>query len=609
MSGWRVPGFTEVRELGAGGQGRAVLVREDGSGRLMVLKYVFAAADPETREWFRRESALMKGVVSPYVARWYDYFDDPSGSAILMEAIDGISLREVIAEHGSLDPLASLVVLKGSLLGLAAAHAVSVVHRDYKPNNVVVRGDGVSKLIDFGIAALSGGRGPRAGTPAYMAPEQWRDEPATPATDVYAATCVFFECVTGRRPYEADGVATWRAQHVGAPIPVEDVPEPLRPLIEHGMAKDATARFASAARFVDELEEAATHAYGPEWETRGARRLAMLGTALAALFPLAGLLAGSGGTTTGAGAAGGTGTSGTGTSGGSTAHGTAHLTRVAGTKLGAKVAVGLGVGAVVAAGAAGVYVSRPHHRPTRTATPTPLVRPVSFDVRTESRNFPGMPFDLDRAQYITVSGYRDPAIQQKVDQALHEPIDTGVAEARAMWGDFCKRNQQPSPRTPRPIHVSARIVLRGPRVLSVLSIVDVPVCVAGGSSIASRAVNIDLTTGRVLTQADIFRTGVLTQAGFRALADRVPQPKANGACDYMPMTLYRGSISGMSIGLASDHLEFNWYPGENCMGLFTMVKVPYARLSDLLNPQILALVGASAANSPSPSGRPSPSNS
>lgn len=76
-------------------------------------------------------------------------------------------------------PEAALTVLKGSLLGLAAAHAVGVVHRDYKPANVVVQPDGTSKLIDFGIAVLTG-QGSRAGTPAYMAPEQWQGGPASP---------------------------------------------------------------------------------------------------------------------------------------------------------------------------------------------------------------------------------------------------------------------------------------------------------------------------------------------------------------------------------------------------------------------------------------------
>ena len=88
------------------------------------------------------------------------------------------------------------MVLKGSLLGLAAAHAMGIVHRDYKPENVLVDAEGTSKLTDFGVAARRE-QHPACGTPLYMAPEQWDGSPATPATDIYAATAVFFECLTG----------------------------------------------------------------------------------------------------------------------------------------------------------------------------------------------------------------------------------------------------------------------------------------------------------------------------------------------------------------------------------------------------------------------------
>lgn len=275
VEGWRVPGFAELKELGEGGQGRAVLVRDEASGRIAVLKYVSAAASPTARERFRRESALLKQVSSPYVAGWFGHFEHSSGSAILMEAVDGVSLRKVLDEHGALEPWTALTVLKGSLLGLASAHAVEVVHRDYKPGNVVVRGDGCSKLIDFGIAGLWGEEGSRSGTPAYMSPEQWRGEPASPATDVYAATCVFFECVTGHRPDRA------------VPLSAEEAPEPVRRLVLRGMADSAADRPQTASVFVDELETCATQAYGPAWENRGVEALAAASAALAAVFPLA----------------------------------------------------------------------------------------------------------------------------------------------------------------------------------------------------------------------------------------------------------------------------------------------------------------------------------
>ncbi|WP_207943219.1 protein kinase [Actinomadura sp. KC345] len=101
---------------------------------------------------------------SPHVARLYRLVMGPETAAIVMEAIDGAPLKDVLERHGPLAPEAALTVLKGSLLGLAAAHAVGVVHRDYKPANVVVPADGQSRLVDFGIAASAGQEAGGAGT-------------------------------------------------------------------------------------------------------------------------------------------------------------------------------------------------------------------------------------------------------------------------------------------------------------------------------------------------------------------------------------------------------------------------------------------------------------
>jgi hypothetical protein len=284
VSEWTLPGFTEVARLGAGGFGRVVLARHDGTGQVVAIKYLFAGGD---RDAFRREAALLRRVVSPHVARLYDFVEAAGGAAIVMEAVPGVSLRGVLTSSGSLPPESALAVLKGSLLGLAAAHAAGTVHRDYKPGNVLVQPNRQSKLVDFGIALLTGHSGQTGGTPAYMAPEQWQGAPATPATDVYAATCVFFQCVTGARPYDAPTTEELRALHLRGAPPVSHVPEPLRPLVTRGMAKSVTERPAGAAEFVTELESAARSAYGQEWEESGWHRLATAAGALLAASPMA----------------------------------------------------------------------------------------------------------------------------------------------------------------------------------------------------------------------------------------------------------------------------------------------------------------------------------
>ncbi|MCC5578684.1 protein kinase [Microtetraspora sp. AC03309] len=289
MNAWTVPGYREVRELGAGGAGRVVLATYEATGAFVAIKYLRPELrrDPRFLEGFRREARVMVEINDPNIVRLYEYVETVAGAAIVMELVDGVSLRRILTEHGTTSPEAALVVLKGSLTGLSAAHSSGIVHRDYKPENVLVQADGTSKLSDFGIAAPSGDPGLPAGTPPYMAPEQWEGGPAGPTTDVYAATCVFFECLTGRRPYRADHTAGLRHQHQNAPIPVADVPSSVRGLVGRGLAKNPTDRPATARAFIGDLEAAATSAYGPDWEQRGRRHLAELATLLALTFPLA----------------------------------------------------------------------------------------------------------------------------------------------------------------------------------------------------------------------------------------------------------------------------------------------------------------------------------
>jgi serine/threonine protein kinase len=282
---WAVPGYTEQRELGRGASGRVVEAVNDTTGQRVAIKYLSPALvrDQAFMWGFRTEAQMLRSLGVPQVVQVYDYVEQPGqGAAIVMELVNGVSLHEMIVRRGPTRPEAALAVLKGSLLGLAAAHTLGIVHRDYKPENVLVDTAGNSKLADFGVAIKAGKATSTAGTPLYMAPEQWRGAPASPATDVYAATAVFFECLTGKTPFSGK-LLQLQEQHVTASVPVDRVDMPLQDLIARGMAKNPAGRPQSAIAFVAELEAVAGAAYGPDWEERGRSHLA---ERVAALLPL-----------------------------------------------------------------------------------------------------------------------------------------------------------------------------------------------------------------------------------------------------------------------------------------------------------------------------------
>ena len=289
MGDWKVAGFTELKALGSGGFGTVVLARHDASGTPVAIKYLRAdlLADPGFAQMFRAEAAVLASLADPNVVRLYEYLESPAGAAIVMELVEGVSLREILARQGRTTAEAALVVLQGSLLGLAAAHRRGVVHRDFKPENVLVAGDGASKLSDFGIAARAGERPMPAGTLAYAPPEQFAGGSASPAGDVYAATATFYECLTGRPPFSGTTAEALLQAHLSQPVPLEPVPGPLRPLVEAGMAKEPGRRPVDGSTLVSELSRLAGGTYGPDWERRGRSHLGEAAVLLAALWPSA----------------------------------------------------------------------------------------------------------------------------------------------------------------------------------------------------------------------------------------------------------------------------------------------------------------------------------
>jgi eukaryotic-like serine/threonine-protein kinase len=286
---WTVPGYRHVRRLGEGAAGLVFQAEHVQTGTPVAIKYLNhqLLADEELLTRFREEARLIGGLTDPHIVRLHEYVETQYGAAIVMELVDGVSLAQLIGSEGPTEAEAALLVLKGALLGLSAAHQSGIVHRDFKPGNVLIDRNGQSRLADFGIAIRAGENVPSAGTPAYMAPEQWGGRPVTPASDVYSATAVFYECVTGHLPYPAQTLPQLALAHRTSAIPVTFVPEPLQQLVQHGLAKDVYDRPTSAASFLSELEAVALGAYGFGWEERGRSQLKERAATLALLFPAA----------------------------------------------------------------------------------------------------------------------------------------------------------------------------------------------------------------------------------------------------------------------------------------------------------------------------------
>ena len=289
---WTVPGYTEERLLGHGVSGRVVAAVNDVTGERVAIKYLHEnlVRDPEFLAELRHEAEQLMSLSAPHMVRVFGYLEQPGeGAAIVMEMVDGVSLREMLARRGPLGAEAALVVMKDTLLALAAAHSHRLPHRDVKPENVLIDARGWCTLTDFGVAVKADKQMRAPGTPEYMAPELWHGAPSVPATDIYAATAVLCESLTGRPLFSGRG-SRLRDHHESARPPLDEFDQPLQDLIGWGLAKDPAARPADAMSFVSELDAQAAVAYGPGWEDEGRRELA---GRQAAVLPL--LARGSGG--------------------------------------------------------------------------------------------------------------------------------------------------------------------------------------------------------------------------------------------------------------------------------------------------------------------------
>src|SRR3954452_10119341 len=199
--------YRVIERLGSGGMASVLLAEDERLGRQVAVKRLHAESPEDTAQRFRREAQLGASLNHPNLISVFDIVTDDEGVLIVMEYVDGETLRDAI-DRGPVPPERAMEVLRGVAAGLDHAHAEGIVHRDVKPANVLIgRRDGQAKLADLGIAtAVEGTRitksGTVMGTAAYMAPEQLEGQRAGPAADIYSLAVVAWETLSGRRAYD-----------------------------------------------------------------------------------------------------------------------------------------------------------------------------------------------------------------------------------------------------------------------------------------------------------------------------------------------------------------------------------------------------------------------
>jgi eukaryotic-like serine/threonine-protein kinase len=236
------------------------------------------AADPSFRARFQREARSAARIDHPAVVDVHDQGEQPSGAGVglggdgpvlflVMELVEGGTLRDVLRARGALGVPAAFAVMEQVLSGLAAAHRLGLVHRDVKPENVLVSRDGEAKVADFGLVTASAQAGASTagmimGTVAYLSPEQVATGSADTRSDVYSAGILLYELLTGAPPYTGDTAISVAYRHVNSDVPppshiAGEVPPELDELVLRATRRDPAARPADAAAMLAELHRVA----------------------------------------------------------------------------------------------------------------------------------------------------------------------------------------------------------------------------------------------------------------------------------------------------------------------------------------------------------------
>ena len=268
--------YNITRLLGKGGMGEVYEAYDTDKGRTVALKILADqfSNDAAFRRRFQRESRAAAMLQEPHVIPIHDWGEIDGSLYIDMRVVHGQTLLDLI-KKGPLQPSRAVSIISQVGAALDAAHAEGLIHRDIKPQNIIITPADFAYLVDFGIAEASGDTrlttaGSQIGTLNYMAPERFRAQVSTSAVDIYSLACVLYESLTGEIPFTRDSLENLVAAHIASPPPRPSEANPRLPVafddvIARGMAKDPDDRYGTAGglgRAAQRALQTAPNAFG-----------------------------------------------------------------------------------------------------------------------------------------------------------------------------------------------------------------------------------------------------------------------------------------------------------------------------------------------------------
>ncbi len=258
--------YEVLATIGEGGMGMVYHARDEELGEDVAIKTLRPelVSNPVVIERFKRETRLARKITHKNVVRTHDFGEWRNVYFLTMEYVEGMTVRDLIDQRGHLSPSATLAIARQLVDSLAVAHDVGVVHRDIKPQNMLLDQEGVLKVMDFGIARLAERTsdlteaGLTLGTPSYMPPEQLLGDDIDGRCDLYAVGVVLYECLTGHLPFEAQSAVSLIAKVLNeepvAPNAIRnDIPPAFSALIMKLLSKAADERIQTAPELAERL--------------------------------------------------------------------------------------------------------------------------------------------------------------------------------------------------------------------------------------------------------------------------------------------------------------------------------------------------------------------